>query len=368
MLFDEFDFIDRWDQVRRGAYVQESADALECAHRHGVIHRDVKPHNLLLSSANRLHLTDFGLARLTDAPHLTVSGEVMGTPAYLSPEQLRGDAGRLDHRTDIYSLGVTLYELLTWRKPFDGETREQIITGICTAEPIAPRRLNPQIPIELETICLRAIEKDPEQRHPSAALLAEDLRRFAEGRPILSRRTSRLARGAKWMRRHKASTAAMVATAVVCVLAAGFAWNVIATRHHEARQLLRDAYEQLAYFDYRAPELVQADIDGATALGADADELGPVQALASLAAIDQASATRHLQAILEGDPSDLRARSMPAWAQRIMPPVLGCTRARCMCSNVIRTARGRKWPNSRRTTVRAGTASAVPSPLTLTSR
>jgi serine/threonine protein kinase len=218
------------------------ADALDCAHQHGVIHRDVKPHNLLLGATNRLHLTDFGLARLTDAPHLTASGEVMGTPAYLSPEQVRADIGRIDHRTDIYSLGVTLYEIITKRKPFEGETREQILSGICTAEPAAPRRLNPHIPLDLETICLRAMEKEPGRRQATAAVLAEDLRRFADGRPILSRRTSRLEKAAKWVTRHKAATVAMAATAAMVLLAAGLEWSLSAGRSREAERLVHQAY------------------------------------------------------------------------------------------------------------------------------
>jgi serine/threonine protein kinase len=303
------------DYRQLAALVSEVADALDCAHRHGVIHRDVKPHNLLLGKNGRLHLTDFGLARLIHEPHLTVSGEFMGTPAYLSPEQVRGEIGRIDHRTDVYSLGVTLYELLTRRKPFDGETREQIITGICTEEPVEPRRLNHQIPVDLETICLRAMEKEPERRYATAGALAEDLRRFAEGRPILSRRRSRLEKAARWLRRHKAVTAAGAAMLAVCILATGWAWSASAARHREARQLVRDAYEQLAYFDYRTPDLVQADIDRAAALGADPEELSLVQALACLGAMDQAGAIRTLEAVLDNDPTDLRAWYMLAWAQ-----------------------------------------------------
>jgi hypothetical protein len=307
-------FRTREEYQHLAALMAEVAEALECAHQHGVIHRDVKPHNLLLGKNHRLHLTDFGLARLTDQPHLTISGEVMGTPAYLSPEQIRGDISRIDQRTDIYSLGVTLYELLTRRKPFDGKTREQIISGICTTEPTSPRRLNPQIPIDLETICLRAMEKEPRGRYSSAGLLAEDLRRFAAGRRILSRRASAATKTARWVRRHKVLATASAAVIGACVLSAVLAWSADAARQREARRLLRDAYAQLAYFDYRAPELVAADIDRAADLGADAQELHLVRALASLGAADEPTAIQHLEAALEVDARDLRLHYLLAWA------------------------------------------------------
>lgn len=297
------------------ALMAEVADALACAHRHSVIHRDVKPHNLLLGTNNRLHLTDFGLARLTDGPHLTVSGEVMGTPAYLSPEQVRGHGTEIDHRTDIYSLGVTLYEVLTRRKPFGGQTREEILAGICTAEPVPPRRLDPRIPVELETICRRAIEKDPRRRHPSAAKLAEDLRRFSEGRAILSRRPSRLEKALRWAARHKSLTAAAVVIAAAGLLSAGLGWTAHAARQREAQRLVRDAYEQLAYVDYHAPELVQADIDRAAALGADPADLDLARALACLGTNDEPDAIHHLTAILQRDPTDQRTQYLLAWAQ-----------------------------------------------------
>ena len=306
----------RADYRHLASLVADVADALHCAHQHGVIHRDVKPHNLLLGANNRLHLTDFGLARLTDEPHLTSSGEIMGTPAYLSPEQIRADIGQIDHRTDIYSLGVTLYELLTRHKPFDGQTREQIITGICTTEPLAPRRLAAHVPVDLETICLRAIEKDPPRRYATAALLAEDLRRFADGRPILARRTSRAEKAAKWVRRHKALTAALAATAAVVILSAGWAWTAGAAHHREAQQLLERAYEQLVYIDYRTPEVVSGDVDRAEALGADAADLHRVRGLASLGKNDQAAAVRNLEAVLQRDPTDVRTRYLLAWARR----------------------------------------------------
>ncbi len=306
----------RADYQYGAALLAEVADALDCAHRSGVIHRDVKPHNLLLGSNGRLHLTDFGLARLTDEPHLTLSGEIMGTPAYLSPEQVRGKSSAIDHRTDIYSLGVTLYELITRHKPFEGDTREQILTGICSAEPVAPRRLVPQVPVDLETICLRAMDKDPARRHPSAAVLAEDLGRFAAGRPILSRRTSRLEKAVKWARRHKAASAAIGAAGVILVLAVSLTWSLAAARQREAEHLVREAYEKLVYEDFQRPSAVADQLERAAALGADSLEFDLVAALAAIGATDHGGAAEHLEAALLRDPADLRALYMLAWAQR----------------------------------------------------
>jgi serine/threonine protein kinase/predicted Zn-dependent protease len=295
--------------------VAEVADALACAHRHGVIHRDVKPHNLLLAANNHLHLTDFGLARLTDEPHLTVSGEIMGTAAYLSPEHIQGPADAVDHRTDIYSLGVTLYEMVTGRKPFDGESREQIIDQIVRAEPLAPRRIDRRIPVDLETICLRAIEKDPSRRHPTAAMLAEDLRRFAVGRPILSRRTSTFEKTAKWVRRHKTLTAAGLAVAAVLVLSVVLVLSTRAGRHREANELLDRAYTQLAFTDYHTPHRVADDLARAATLGADPYELRLTQTLSCLGTGDTAGAIKLLKEVLADDPPDLRPWYLLAWAQ-----------------------------------------------------
>lgn len=258
----------RADYRHVAALFAEVAEALDAAHQAGVIHRDVKPHNLLLSTEDRLHLTDFGLARLTDEPTITVSGEVMGTPAYLSPEQLSGHPDRIDARTDIYSLGVTLYEVLTRRKPFDSASRDQIMHDIVATEPRPPRRLVHDLPLELETICLRAMDKDPQHRHPTAALLAEDLRRFAEGRPILSRRAGPVAKTLKWARRRPGWAAALAASVAVVVLALGLTWSSLATRQRAAQHAVRAAYDRLVFEDLKAkdgPELVAAAARGASA-------------------------------------------------------------------------------------------------------
>jgi len=312
--------------------VAEVAEALDCAHQQGVIHRDIKPHNLLLgrpagappgATLDRLHLTDFGLARLVNEPHVTVTGELMGTPAYMSPEQVRAGttesgqaAPEIDHRTDIYSLGVTLYELLTRHKAFDGRTREQIISGICTLEPPPPRRINARIPVDLETICLRAMNKEPTQRYPTAAALAEDLRRFAEGRPILSRRTSALAKAIKWIRRRKALTAALALGFAVAALAIGWTASSQEVRKREAARLVRDAYERLAFLDYRTPERVWPQIERAAQLGAREPELSRVRALAVISDAPDGAA-RLLATVLERDPTDLSAQYLLAWAQRL---------------------------------------------------
>jgi tetratricopeptide (TPR) repeat protein len=306
----------RADYLHLAAIVADVAEALECAHRSGVIHRDVKPHNLLLGTNERLQLTDFGLARLTDEPHLTVTGEIMGTPAYLSPEQVSGDMRRIDYRTDIYSLGATLYELITRHRPFEGLTREQVLASIATVDPAPPRQIDPQIPRDLETICLRAMDKDAARRHPTAAALAEDLRRFASGRPILSRRTTRLEKTAKWMRRHKAATAALVAGGLVVMLTGGLTWSVSTTRQREAERLLAEAYEQLVYYDYKTPGLEQSKITPAEQRGAAAHDVHLARALADMGAAGWSDALNHVSGVLAHDPANLRALYIRAWAQR----------------------------------------------------
>ena len=180
--------------------IADVADALEHAHKAGVVHRDVKPSNLLLSPDGRLSVTDFGLARVLEEPGMTVSGEFVGTPAYMSPEQIAAGRLPLDHRTDVYSLGATLYELLTLEPPFRGKSREQVLAQIVQKEPRPPRKLNKRVPVDLETICLKALEKDPDRRYQTAGAMAEDLRRYVNRFAIAARRVGPLGRMRKWVR------------------------------------------------------------------------------------------------------------------------------------------------------------------------
>jgi eukaryotic-like serine/threonine-protein kinase len=207
-----------FDTVAR--LVAEVADALHYAHLNGVIHRDIKPSNLLLSPDDRLRVNDFGLARLLEEPGMTVSGEFVGTPAYMPPEQIA--AGRaVDRRTDVYALGATLYELLTLRPPFAGESRAEVLTQVLQNDPAPPRRVNPRVPRDLETVCLKALEKGPARRYPSAAEFAADLRRFLAGEPVTARRVGALGRVWKHARRRPVVAGLLAAVVVLTLGGAG---------------------------------------------------------------------------------------------------------------------------------------------------
>ncbi|MEM1067511.1 MAG: protein kinase [Planctomycetota bacterium] len=181
----------------------QAADALEHAHLSGIVHRDIKPGNLLLDSNQDLWVTDFGLARIEQNQQLTMTGDVVGTIRYMSPEQA-ASSRTIDHRTDIYSLGVTLYEALTLQPPFVSSDRQELLNKIARQDPAAPSKLNPQIAEELDAIVLKAIEKEPQARYDSAEAFAEDLRCYLDNRPVSARRPSLATKTQKWLRRHPA--------------------------------------------------------------------------------------------------------------------------------------------------------------------
>jgi tetratricopeptide (TPR) repeat protein len=194
----------------------QAAEALEHAHSLGIVHRDIKPANLMIDGAGKLWVTDFGLARTATDAGLTMTGDVLGTLRYMSPEQALAKHGLVDHRSDTYSLGATLYELLTLRPAVDGKDREEILGKIAFEEPPSPRSLDRGIPADLETIVLKAMAKEPAERYATAQELADDLRRFLEDRPIRAKRIRLLKRVRKWGQRHRGLVGA---TALVLTLA-----------------------------------------------------------------------------------------------------------------------------------------------------
>ena len=212
-----------YDNVAR--MFAEVADALEHAHQEGVIHRDIKPSNLLLGPDGRIHINDFGLARMLEEPSMTMTGELMGSPRYMSPEQISAEAGEVDHRADIYSLGVTLYELITLKPAYDAKERDRIFSQILNKEPEAPRRVNAKIPVDLATICQKAIQKSPAERYQSAAELADDLRRFVNRRSVTAKRIGWIGRSIKWCRRNRSLSA--VSAILLLVLMASATWFTI---------------------------------------------------------------------------------------------------------------------------------------------
>jgi serine/threonine protein kinase/Tfp pilus assembly protein PilF len=200
------------------------ARTVQYAHEHNILHRDIKPGNILLDANGEPHLTDFGLARLVEAES-TVTGtrEVLGTPSYMAPEQAAGETTKLGKATDVYGLGAVLYQLLTNHPPFAGGTTYETIRLLLNTEPRKPRALNRKIDRDLSTICLKCMEKDPQRRYPSALALAEDLEHWLKHEPIQAHRTGIFTRGRKWVQR-KPAIAAVVTLSLA--LAAAMGWNI----------------------------------------------------------------------------------------------------------------------------------------------
>jgi WD40 repeat protein len=194
----------------------QTAEAIAYAHQHKVLHRDIKPSNLLLDLRGTVWVTDFGLAKAEGTDVLTQTGDIVGTLRYMAPERFRGEA---DPRSDVYALGLTLYEMLALEPAFAAEERARLIDRILHAEPPHPRQLDPRIPRDLETIVLKAMDKDPRGRYPSADALADDLRRFLAGEPIRARRSSSVERAWKWCRRYPL-VAGLAAAVFVLLLSA----------------------------------------------------------------------------------------------------------------------------------------------------
>lgn len=240
------------EHVRQVAVIGvQVAEALHQAHEYGVIHRDIKPSNLLLDRHGKVWITDFGLARVQTDARVTQTGDIVGTLRYMSPEQSLGMDRILNERTDVYSLGVTLYELAGQQAAFSGFDQNEILRLIAMEDPTPLRRINPLIPIDLETIIMKAMAKTPEQRYASARDFAADLKNYLEGRPITARRAGWAERWAKWARRHRAMVrAALAASFAMLIVLALTTFLVLASNRrlaaaheeiHQANVRLRQA-------------------------------------------------------------------------------------------------------------------------------
>ena len=205
------------------SYVKIIAEAIHFAHQRGTLHRDVKPQNVLIDAADQPRITDFGLAKIMkEDGRMTQSGVIMGTPSYMPPEQACGRQGDIGPPSDVYSLGAMLYELLTGRPPFRGATAMDTLLEVIEAEPTAPRLLRVDIPPDLETICLKCLEKAPAARYPTAVALADELERFLHREPIQARPASAVRKVVSWARRHPQALAAVAALVIVALICGAF--------------------------------------------------------------------------------------------------------------------------------------------------
>lgn len=316
-------------------WIAEVADALQYAHSRGVTHRDIKPSNLLLTEDGKLMISDFGLARVAGGQSVTASRSIVGTCRYMAPEQLRPGAPEADHLVDIYALGATLYELLALRPMFSGLDDRSVIHQIESREPTPPHRVSNAVPRELETICLKAVSKDPQARYQSAGEFADDLRRWSLGLPIAARRSPLPVRLVRVAHRNRLAVA-FSCLSVALAVAAGAIWvrydrasrAEMAARADEATQrALALTHEARLLFDDEAYDRALALLDESLELSGEVREAPRLRAaaLARLGRVEEAK--QALQALNARDPSDWRSRYLLGMLLHDARPFVGQSRS-----------------------------------------
>ncbi len=233
------------DFRRSVQWMKNAAEAVHYAHEHGILHRDLKPSNILIDATDQPRVTDFGLAkRFEGDSELSLSGQVVGSPGYIPPEQAAARRGKVSRRSDVYGLGATLYHLLTGRAPFQAATLTDTLNEVLNTDPVAPRVLNPSVPADLETVCLKCLEKEPAQRYGTALELAEELTRYLEGKPVLARPVNRPAKLWRWC--HRQPVRATLVGALIVTIILGLTGVILEWRRAERQRLEASANALLA--------------------------------------------------------------------------------------------------------------------------
>lgn len=282
---------------RVARWAQHVAEALAYAHSQGTIHRDIKPSNLLLDNRGEVWVTDFGLAKADAHTTITMTGDVIGTARYMAPEQAGGGRTPLDERTDIYSLGAAVYELLCLEPAFDGDSRDAVLNRILSADPKPARQRNPAIPRPLETIVSKCMEKQPQRRYATAGEVAEDFRRFLVGDPIRAKRTPMVTKSLRLVRRYRVQTLSLAVVAVLAVTILGLLGNMRLSRGKHS--LLEAETAILFEHDFTRASRLLTEAESA---GIDSAELLLLRGLIPLLSSQPERAIPHIQQALRRDP------------------------------------------------------------------